>query len=67
MKEAFRKHSLLWNSCVGVSMDNTAVDMDKRNSIVSALLRRLLQCTLWAVHGTSPTTRLLEQQLCLNQ
>ena len=35
MKEAFRKHSLPWNSCVGVSMDNTAVDMDKRNSIVS--------------------------------
>ena len=35
MKEAFRKHSLPWNSCVGVSMDNTAVDMDKRNSIMS--------------------------------
>ena len=58
MKEAFCKHSLLWNSCVGVSMDNTAVDLDKRNSIMSRVTQEtpsvyVMGCPWHLAHNTA--------------
>ena len=58
MKEAFSKHSLLWNNCVGVSMDNTAVNMGKRNSIMTRVAQEnpsvyIMGCPCHIVHNTA--------------
>ena len=58
MKEAFCKHSLLWNSCVGVSMDTTAIDMDKKNSIVTRVTQEtpslyVMGCPWHLAHNTA--------------
>ena len=58
MKEAFRKHNLQWTNCVGVSMDNTAVNMGKRNSIMTRVSCEnptvyVMGCPCHIVHNTA--------------
>ena len=58
MKEAFDKHGLPWTNCVGVSMDNTAVNMGKRNSIMTRVLKEnssvyVMGCPCHIIHNTA--------------
>ena len=38
MQDAFNKHKMSWMNCIGLSVDNTSVNIGKRNSIKTQAL-----------------------------
>ena len=38
MQDAFNKHKMSWMNCIGLSVDNTSVNIGKRNSIKTQVL-----------------------------
>ena len=56
MQEALEKHEIPWNNCVGISLDNTSVNMGCHNSIRTRVTRAnpavyILGCPCHIVHN----------------
>ena len=56
MEEVLTKHSIPWNYCVGIGLDNTSVNMGCRNSIRTRLEARnpavsVIGCSCHIVHN----------------
>lgn len=56
MQEALDKHEIPWNNCVGISLDNTSVNMGCHNSIRTRVTRAnpavyILGCPCHIVHN----------------
>ena len=58
MEEAMTAHNIPWTNCVGLSMDNTSVNMGCRNSIKTHVLDKnpptyIMGCPCHIVHNTA--------------
>lgn len=58
MNEAFATHQVLWENCVGISLDNTSVNMGCRNSVKVRVLQKnpaiyINGCPCHIVHNTA--------------
>lgn len=58
MNDALVKRGILWQNCVGISVDNTSVNMGCRNSIKSRALQvnpsiYIMGCPCHVVHNTA--------------
>lgn len=58
MDEAFQSRDIPWANCIGLSVDNTSVNMGKHNSIRSQALQRntslyIMGCPCHIVHNTA--------------
>ena len=58
MLDAFTKHSISWDNCVGLGVDNTSVNMSCRNSIKTRVLEKnpaiyITGCPCHIVHNTT--------------
>ena len=56
MQYAFNKHKISWMNCVGLSVDNTSVNIGKRNSIKTWVLAEypaiyVMGCPCHIVHN----------------
>ena len=56
MQEALDKHGISWNNCVGISLDNTSINMGCHNSIRTRVTRAnaavyILGCPCHIVHN----------------
>ena len=56
MQDAFNKHKISWMNCVGLSVDNTSVNIGKRNSIKTRVLAEnppiyVMGCPCHIVHN----------------
>ena len=56
MDAVLQQDDISWENCVGVSVDNTSVNLGKRNSIFTRVVEKTLQLSLWAVLAISFTT-----------
>ena len=58
MQDAFTAHSISWNNCVGLGVDNTSVNMGCRNSIKTRVLNMspaiyIMGCPCHIIHNTA--------------
>ena len=58
MEEAMTSHNIPWTNCVGLSVDNTSVNMGCRNSIKTRVLDKnpaiyIMGCPCHIVHNTA--------------
>ena len=58
MEEAMKSHNIPWTNCVGLSVDNTLVNMGCRNSIKTRVLDKnsatyIMGCLCHIVHNTA--------------
>ena len=47
--ETLQKHHIPWEHCIGVSTDNTSVNLGIRNSIMTRVKEKTLLFILWEV------------------
>ena len=52
MENALECRGILWENFIGLSVDNTSVNIGKHNSIKSQLFCGMQVCTSWDVHVT---------------
>jgi len=50
LHETLTKHNIDWQRCVGFLVDNTNVNLGKKNSIMTRVLAKINLYTSWAVH-----------------
>ena len=58
MDEVLHCNNITWDNCVGVSMDNTSVNLGKRNSIMTKVQQQnsstyIMGCPCHIVHNTA--------------
>ena len=57
MDSVLQEHNIPWGNCVGVSVDNTSVNLGKRNSIYTRVLGKnprvyFMGCPCHVLHNT---------------
>lgn len=57
MDEVFQQNNLEWSNCIGVSVDNTSVNLGKNNSILTRVKERnpasyFMGCPCHILHNT---------------
>ena len=58
MDSVFKENGILWEHCIGVSVDNTSVNLGKRNSILTRVREKnattyFMGCSCHIMHNTS--------------
>lgn len=71
MDEALMKHGISWQNCVGIGVDNTSVNLGRRNSIKTRILQKnsqtyVMGCPCHIVHNTAAKASTAFEQVCNN-
>ena len=56
MNEVFLSNEISWMNCIGAGVDNTSVNLGRKNSILTRVLEKIHLFILWDVPAILSTT-----------